>query len=185
VHAVSYGYHHPVGNPGGAIVSSRLRIREATGADTDVFEAAMPTGADMYARHLADARRGETAYLVALLGGEPAGTCVLVWGGCFDTAVRGALPGVPELRHLRVREDRRGRGVGTALIAAAEDMARARGATRTAIGVEIGQRAANLYRRLGYRDIGLRWTATYRWPDVFGEEISEDNVELVKELYGP
>lgn len=48
----------------------------------------------------------------------------------------------------------RGRGVGTALVNAAEALARERGRTRIGLGVEKGNsRAASLYSRLGYSAI--------------------------------
>jgi ribosomal protein S18 acetylase RimI-like enzyme len=50
-----------------------------------------------------------------------------------------------------VREAHRGQGIGRALVAEAERLARARGVARILMGVLPGNPAEALYRRLGYR----------------------------------
>jgi GNAT superfamily N-acetyltransferase len=69
--------------------------------------------------------------------------------------LRTYLPGVPLLHHLEVQVDERNRGIGTRLVAAAEQWLIGRGYGQLAFGVEIHNVAAlRLYRRLGYRDWG-------------------------------
>jgi GNAT superfamily N-acetyltransferase len=69
--------------------------------------------------------------------------------------VRRHLPGVPRLDHLEVPGPFQGRGVGTALIRAAEDTARRLGHERIALGVGLDNpKARRLYARLGYADWG-------------------------------
>jgi hypothetical protein len=49
---------------------------------------------------------------------------------------------------------------------------------------EDNPRAAGLYARLGYRGMGLRWTARYHYRDAQGSnrEVIERNRTLVKEV---
>jgi GNAT superfamily N-acetyltransferase len=69
----------------------------------------------------------------------------------------------PEMRdryfyvaELVVAATHRSRGIGTRLIAALEDLARAQGLGRIGIGVLAGsERVHALYRRLGYRDYAV------------------------------
>jgi ribosomal protein S18 acetylase RimI-like enzyme len=69
----------------------------------------------------------------------------------------------PEMRdryfyicELVVAATHRGRGIGTQLIAAMEDVARAQGLDRIGIGVLAGNdRVHGLYHRLGYRDYAV------------------------------
>jgi RimJ/RimL family protein N-acetyltransferase len=89
--------------------------------------------------------------LVAELDGRVVGH-VFMW---FETAgayVREALRRHAHVADLFVREAARGHGIGTALLAAAERLARAAGVRRITIGVLAGNDGAEaLYRRVGYR----------------------------------
>lgn len=64
------------------------------------------------------------------------------WGGCL------------EVENLWVREDWRGKGYGTRLLAAAEREAVARGCRRALLGTHSFQ-APDFYRRLGYQIYGV------------------------------
>ncbi|WP_369069663.1 GNAT family N-acetyltransferase [Kineococcus terrestris] len=102
--------------------------------DTDALEEVEGAGLKPSAR-----------YLVALVGGEPAGCIALV---PVDEEPAGELV---EMKRVYVREAHRGRGVARALVAALEDAARAGGARR--VRLETGTRqpeAVALYERLGY-----------------------------------
>ena len=93
---------------------------------------------------LARLEQGDGFYLVAWEGDEPAGHAHL------------ALTDPPELQDVSVREEHRRRGVASALTAAAEGEARARGFNRLRLSVSIDNEAAQaLYRGLDYRDIGV------------------------------
>ncbi len=90
---------------------------------------------------------GQT-YLVAWDGGEPVGHAHVAWE---ETTL-----GVPEIGDVFVPAELRGRGIGTELSEAAEQLARARGHRQISISASIANEGAlRLYRRLGYRDAGL------------------------------
>jgi len=92
-------------------------------------------------------------------GGLLAGLYGWTWGGC----------GYVEL--LWVREDQRGSGLGTRLLAAAEAEIRRRGCDRVALGTHSFQ-APGFYARFGYAECG-------RTP---GYPHGHDQIHLVKML---
>lgn len=101
---------------------------------------------DAVAREVARAARGEVVYLALRAGGEVVG-----YGG-VDLA---RSPGVGVLFQLTVHPSLRGRGLGSAPIAALEAAAAVRGADRVELSVELDNpRARSLCERLGYRPIG-------------------------------
>jgi GNAT superfamily N-acetyltransferase len=102
--------------------------------------------------------------LVAWIGGEPVGDVYLWCEPHEEPELRDAYPGVPLLNHLEVAPAHQRRGIGTALVRAVEDVARARGYDQLILGVGVDNpRAKQLYERLGYVDWGkgpivVRWT---------------------------
>ena len=94
-----------------------------------------------------DGRDAEAVHLVALEDGSVIGTCRLVFRGASA-----------RLGRLAVASERRGRGVGAALLEEAERRARDAGAARIALHAQT--RACSLYARGGYEQRG----------DVFVEE---------------
>lgn len=152
-------------------------MRRATEADARALAAHEPPGADVAASHLRAQERGEAIFLVAVAersdAEERLGSGVLVLGE------------VPELRHLHVLPQARGAGVGSALTAAAEQEARALGATEIAMGVgDDNPRARALYERLGYLATGRISTTTYEYVDDDGvrRTATETDEELRKPL---
>ncbi|WP_370410983.1 GNAT family N-acetyltransferase [Streptomyces fradiae] len=120
--------------------------------------------ADRFARQEA----GHGTYLIAWHGGLPAGNGQIRWDGCAAPEVQAVLAGCPELNGLDVREDLRGQGIGTALIRAAEELARERGRTHLGLGVgDDNPRAAALYARLGYGPV-TAYTDRYAYTDEAG-----------------
>lgn len=150
-----------------------IEVRRATAADALRLAASERAGAGVAASHLRAQEAGESIFLIALEADEPIGSGVLM------------LAEVPELRHLHVHEDARGRGAGSALVAAAEREAGRLGATAVDLGVGVeNARAAALYRRLGYVDTGERSTTTYSYVDRDGARrtATETDVHLRKHL---
>jgi ribosomal protein S18 acetylase RimI-like enzyme len=86
-------------------------------------------------------------YLVAWDGDEPVGHAHVAWAGTeLD---------LPEVQDVFVLEQRRRRGVATALMAHAERLAAERGHSCLSLSYSVGNEGAiGLYRRLGYRDAG-------------------------------
>ncbi|WP_307174056.1 GNAT family N-acetyltransferase [Streptomyces africanus] len=144
-----------------------------------------PGATSFHARRFERQEQGRSTYLVAWVDARPVGHTELRWGGCDDAAVRAARPGCPEINALSVwPETLRSRGIGSALIRAAEERARERG--RTAIGLGVADdnpRAAVLYARIGYRPLTPyvgRWS--YEGHDGVTHECVEELTFLVKEL---
>jgi GNAT superfamily N-acetyltransferase len=87
-------------------------------------------------------------YLVAWDGSEPVGHAHIAWK---ETTL-----GLPEIGDVFVRPELRGRGIGTELSRAAEQLARVRGHRQISTSASIANEGAlRLYRRLGYRDAGV------------------------------
>jgi GNAT superfamily N-acetyltransferase len=165
-----------------------MLIRECSETDLDALDRFLPTRPprQVHAEHFALQEAGRWTYLVAWDDdGVPVGVGVIRWEGWSDQAALAAFPDCPELTNLQVYEARRGSGVGTALIQAAEQRVRARGFSRIGVGVaDDNPKAAKLYERLGYADSGLRSESRYMYPDDSGvpREIVEYNALLVKDL---
>jgi GNAT superfamily N-acetyltransferase len=132
-----------------------MEIFACRAEDLDVLQQFMPLysadghHAARYARQAA----GDSTYLVPWLDGRPVGHVEVRWTGCQAPEVRAANPGCPEVNGLFVwPESLRSHGIGTALIRAAEQLARERGTGVMGLGVgDDNPRAAALYARLGYR----------------------------------
>lgn len=131
--------------------AGRLEVRDATAEAVPRLEQVLPSDGD-HARQLANAVAGRRSFLVAWDGGRPAGTVVVRWTG-LPVEGHGA---VPEIGSLAVVPDRRGEGIGSRLVAAAERRVRERGGGAAAIVVAADNLGARrLYERLGYRDTGV------------------------------
>ncbi len=104
---------------------------------------------------LQEADAGRIDCLIAWLGDEPVGHVLVRWQ--TDTPKYAALPrGVPVLEWLGVAERHRNRGIGTALMGAAEELARSRGHDGLVLSVGVDNHGARrLYQRRGYREMGL------------------------------
>ncbi|MEU6146443.1 GNAT family N-acetyltransferase [Streptomyces sp. NPDC047081] len=141
-----------------------------------------------HARRFAEQEAGRSTYLVAWLDGRPVGHLEMRWGGCADPGVRAACPGCPEIGALGVWPDElRSRGIGTALVHAAEELARERGLSVVGVGVgEDNPRAAALYARLGYRPL-LGYIGRWSYEDTDGvtHEYADPCTFLTKELPPP
>ena len=143
-----------------------MLIRPARRSDLMVLEAAMPTGLDR--RHETRLRRqdaGLSAYLVAWDGEVPIACGEIRWNGCDAPEVAARFPTCPEVNALIVwPSERRGSGIGSALLAAAEDTVRSRGIDHIGLGVDDDNpRAARLYLRLGYGETGCAYLDRYTY----------------------
>jgi GNAT superfamily N-acetyltransferase len=133
-------------------VTAEVEIRSGSDADLDALVAAL--GQRRYfTDHLARQQDGRGVLLVAWLDDHPVGDGFLSSEPADHPEIRRHLPGVPELSHLEVIGPLWGRGIGTALIRAAEVTARQFGHDRLVLAVGIDNPdARRLYERLGYVD---------------------------------
>jgi len=93
--------------------------------------------------------RGEAALLVARVDGRIVGTVQL------GLALPPNQPHRADVRKLLVHRRARGRGIGLALMTAAEDAARARGRTVLVLDTALGDNAERLYTRAGWTRVGV------------------------------
>jgi GNAT superfamily N-acetyltransferase len=135
-------------------VTAKVTIRPASAADLPALVEVLGER-HWFTDRLARQQQGGGVVLVAWLDGQPVGEVFLDRGPAAEAEVRRHLPGVPMLDHLEVPGPFQRRGIGTALIRAAEDHARRLGYERIALGVGLDNpRARRLYERLGYADWG-------------------------------
>ncbi|WP_041822114.1 GNAT family N-acetyltransferase [Streptomyces davaonensis] len=163
-----------------------MEITLCTATDVALLDTclASPGRTSFHARRFARQEAGDCAYLVAWLDGRPVGHAEMRWTGCADPQVRDATKGCPEVGGLEVAAELRSRGIGTALVRAAEKLARERQLTVVGIGVgKDNPRAAALYERLGYRPL-TDYLDRYAYEDHDGSlrECVDPCTFLVREL---
>ena len=163
-------------------LAGRIDIRPCRDGDADLLEevATSPGTSRFHHRRLARQVAGEAVYLIAWLEGSPIGNLCLILAGPDNDEVASKLVAGPEINAFDVYPDWRDRGVGSALIAAAERMARERGDLGVVLGVEVSNDAARrLYERLGYRDWGRGESHdSYTWLDDNGDEHLQEEVAI-------
>ena len=163
-----------------------MLIRDCAAGDIEALERHMPTwDGQVHANLFAQQQAGLWTYLVAWKeGSAPVGVCVIRWDGSAEEEPEPSAEW-PRLTNLQVHPTHRGRGVGTALIEAAEERARGLGFRRLGISVaDDNPEAGRLYARLGYADSGLRHESRYMYPDDTGALVErvEQDILLVKAL---
>jgi GNAT superfamily N-acetyltransferase len=135
-------------------VAAKAEIRPGSAADLAVLVAGLGER-HWFTDRLARQQQGGGVVLVAWLDDRPVGDVFLDCQPAKELEVRRHLSGVPRLDHLEVLGPFQGRGIGTALVCAAEDAARRLGHERIALGVGLENRGARrLYERLGFADWG-------------------------------
>ena len=162
-----------------------MDVRACSERELELLRELWPTPEDIAGAHYEEQQSKRATFLVGWEGDEPRGWALIQWRGCVGENARAAFPGCVEVNHLQVRPEHRGRGTGTAILAAAEQQALNRGAARIAVSVGAENTdAARLYRRLGYQPTGVIDVCSYRWRDDQGgwHDEAESSELLVKEL---
>jgi len=106
-------------------------------------------GKAFFTKIAGEVARGEAALLVARLDGSIVGTVQL------GLATPPNQPHRADIRKLLVHRSARGRGIGMALMTAAEEAARARGRTLLVLDTALGDNAERLYTRAGWTRVGV------------------------------
>ena len=160
------------GKPPESLRGVRVRLLERADLESVAEHFPEPPGR-AHEDDLLDQERGSLSMLVAWSGESPVGCGLIHWLGPRAADVAGALAGVPEIYRLWVREDARGRGVGSRLLGALEALARGRGLARVGLGVGVeNHRARALYERVGYADAGIaRYDEVWFYVDGSGRRV--------------
>ncbi|MFI1186862.1 GNAT family N-acetyltransferase [Streptomyces californicus] len=165
-----------------------VHIRPCRAADLEPLERYLPSPGRTrrHETRFDQQERGLTAFLTAWADDVPVGTAQILWQGCAAPEVRARFPDCPELNGLSIwPPELRSRGIGSALIMAAEERVRAAGHTLIGLGVnDDNHRAAALYVRIGYRETGCRYVDRYAYLDDEGvrHEVADPARFLVKVL---
>ena len=135
-----------------------LIVRPIRDGDTEAIgEALRDLGTPEHTgRGLERQNEGLGVFLIAWLAGEAVGYVTAHWRASPRSPREWFDGETAYFEDFIVVESHRGRGIGTAIMAAAEAMAGERGLSRMTIGVGVeNEGAQRLYRRLGYVDAGL------------------------------
>ncbi len=132
---------------------AEIAIRKMTERDVDEITRTFAVWHKLraqYQRYFSEQLMGDRLVLVAWCGRKVVGYVTVVWESTYEPFRRA---GIPEIVDLNVITEYQRRGIGTALIHAAEEAARQR--SYTAVGISVVQSpeyaAANrLYPKLGY-----------------------------------
>ncbi len=169
-------------------VIEAIQIRPAVPADIAPLKA-LPFSAGLPSKHqdrIGRQGRDEAWYLLALTEDRIIGHLLLKWNGPDSAAIRRLVAPCAEIEDFVVEPALRGRGIGGALLTAADDRCRERGVSR--LGLAVGQEnpsARAIYEHRGFVLVpGSEHRVTWLQPDGLGREVEgfEDCVYLVKEL---
>jgi ribosomal protein S18 acetylase RimI-like enzyme len=165
-----------------------MDIRPCREQDLPLLEAGDPSPGltRHHVRRFERQQQGASTFLIAWDNGIPVGRGEILWHGCAAAEVGERYPDCPEINGLAVwPAERRSQGLGTAIIRAAETLARDRGHGRIGLGVDDDNpRAAALYLRLGYQETGCRYLDRYYYLDDHGHrhDVADPCRFLVKNL---
>jgi GNAT superfamily N-acetyltransferase len=136
------------------LVTAKVEIRPGSEVDLAALVAVLgQLPDDFFTDRLARQQDGRGVLLVAWLDDRPVGDVYLALEPADVPQVRRHLPGVPQLIHLEVVGPLQRRGIGTALLRAAEDTARRLGYEQITLAVGVDNPGARrLYERLRYVD---------------------------------
>jgi len=175
-------------------MNGKIRIVPAAEGDALLLAQQMNNPEREHKNYLRLQKEGKATYLVAWEEKTPIGHLLIRWDGSLEIPrivdrmpMAAKFAGYPSFESIKVRLDRRKRGIGTALIRHAEQLVRQRGFEHAVIEVDIDNlRARALYERLGYAESGLgEFTTSGTYVDDDGhivEWINGPQVLLIKRL---
>lgn len=134
-------------------------VRICVASEVEAIASREPVGKNFATDMFAAQEIGVCRFLVAWAGEEPVGSAELT------------TEDVPELKNLNVRQEFRGHGIGTQIIAAAEELIGKPGALSIGVAAD-NRRAGELYERLGYHRTGQFSTTTYDYIDDKGAALT-------------
>ena len=170
------------------MIPGEVEIRLATHDDLPAFlslewSAGLPS---KFADRLMMQDAGQVEYPIALIDGTIVGYLLLKWNGPEEPLLKAKLPQCAEIEDFAVAGELQGQGIGTELLAFADERARLYGEERIGLGVGIlndGARA--LYERSGFREMPLsEHKVTWLAPRGDGQPAveSETCVYMMKDL---
>lgn len=145
-----------------------MNILGCRAEDLELLESHMPSpGLDRrYDARFDRQQLGFSSFLIAWFDELAVGSAEVLWRGCAAPEVTKTYPDCPELNGLQVRSSHQSRGIGTALVSAAEDLACERGCSHLGLGVaDENCRAAQLYLRIGFAETGCHYLDRYHYLD--------------------
>ena len=175
-------------------MNDEIRIVPAAEGDAPLLAQQMSSPEREHKNYVRLQKEGKATYLVAWEDKTPVGHLLIRWDGSLEIPrivdrmpMAAKFADYPSFEGIDVRLDRRGRGIGTALIRHAERLVRQRGFEQAVIEVDIDNlRARTLYERLGYAESGLReFTTSGTYVDDDGHIVEWTNgpqVLLIKKL---
>jgi len=175
-------------------MNDEITIMLAVEGDAPLLAQQMSRSEREYKNYLQLQKEGKATCLVAWEDKTPVGHLLIRWDGSLEIPrivnripMAAKFAGYPSFESIEVRLDRRGRGIGTALIRHAEQLVRQRGFEQAVIEVDIDNpRARALYERLGYAESGLgEFTTSGTYVDDDGHIVEWTNgpqVQLIKKL---
>ena len=151
-------------------MTTGFEVRRLRENELPALQASIPAwNSREYAKRLAAQGRGELVQVVAWDGIRPVGKAMVLFPGYEEYSASAERERCAEMRDVGVAEDVRRRGVGTALVGALEDAARANGMSRIGMSAASDDDAGPgelLYEKLGYRRAhGPFITSTNLWAD--------------------
>jgi ribosomal protein S18 acetylase RimI-like enzyme len=158
-------------------------VRRLAADEVEALHASMPASGRIldgvlthyHAVRFQEQESGAGDYLVAWIGDEAVGHTLIRWNGSMVGFLNDRGVTDPWVEGLAVKRGLWSRGIGTAVMLAAERATRERGfrVIGLAVGVE-NERARALYERLGYRETGLGvFDVTWSYVDAAGIEHPE------------
>jgi ribosomal protein S18 acetylase RimI-like enzyme len=129
--------------------------------------------AELLKKRIKEMEEGKGDYLVAEEGDEVVGHVFLRYYGTPH------IPEYPNINDLAVRVDKRGQGIGTALVRECEKLSKEKGYSQ--IGIQVNPEpdcpAQRLYKKLGYTDVGNK-----PYLDGVYDGVEDWVIDMVKDL---